>query len=238
MPDENGIEHELREQYPQPSAAATADARAAVTALGRPTRPRRRRFVALALAVTAVAAGAAAAILVVHEGTTKARAGIPSFDVAATYSTTGTQAQGQCPVLYHKTSDGTSHSYFPVLSDSAGPAGSTVTISAPLPVLDEAGHYVGPGNPDITAYLNLDFAQWDSVIRSNEAPVPSVAGAPVDDLGTHHVAGGCNFQMQVTIPSVPPGTYPIVFLYRYPGTEPNGGSTFDAIPEHFQVTAG
>jgi hypothetical protein len=235
MPDENRIDDKLRESYPLPSAAATDRARAAVTALARPPSTRRRRFAVFALAVAAVGAGAAAAVLAVHGGTPKAHAGIPSFNVAATYSTTGQQPPGECPALYRSSPDSPSP-FTPALSDSAASAGSTVTASAPLPVLDEAGDYVGPGNPDITAYLNLDFDHWESVLRSNGSPVASVAGTPVDDLGTQHVAGGCNFQMKLMIPSVPTGTYPLVFLYRYP--DQNGGWSGDAIPVQFKVTAG
>lgn len=234
MPEQTRIEDELRDRYPRPSAAATDRARAAVNALGRQPRAGRRRFAALALAVTTVTAGAVAAVLAVHGSAPKARAAIPSFDVAATYSTTGAQ-QGRCPVPKRRTPDGPSP-YAPVLSDSAGPSDSTVTASAPLPVVDEAGDYVGPGNPHITAYLNLDFDHWDSVLRSDESPVAASAGVPVEDLGTHRVDGGCTFRMQITIPAVPPGRYPMVFLYRYP--DPNGGYGFDAIPVQFQVTAG
>jgi len=127
---------------------------------------------------------------------------------------------------------GQTGAYLPKLSSSSGPTGSTVMVSGRLPLFDEAGKYVGPGTPSISAYWNLDLDHWTSILRTPGSPSASVAGTPVDYLGNHHVTGGCEFTMRVRIPSARPGKYPIVFLYRYS----NGSDTSGAV--NFRVTAG
>lgn len=124
------------------------------------------------------------------------------------------------------------NAYLPKLSSSSGLPGSTVSISARLPLFDKAGKYAGPGTPDISAYWNLDLDHWTSILTTPKAPSASIARAPVEYLGTHHVTGGCNFRMQVKIPSVRPGEYPLVFLYK------DSGSTAANGPVNFRVTAG
>jgi hypothetical protein len=196
-------------------------------------RQQRQRLLAVTLSALVLAAGAIAGVEAFSGKTQTAFAGIRSFKAAATYSTTATQQE--CPAL-SKTPDNP-NPYGSVLSTASGPAGSTVTISGHLPVLDEAGSYVGPGNPDISAYWNLDFDHWTSILTSPDSPSASVAESPVEHLGTYHVTGGCDFQMQVTVPSVPPGTYPIVLLYWYGGSGDGSGGSAN-LPVNFHVTAG
>jgi hypothetical protein len=196
---------------------------------GEKRRKHRRHLLVFTLSTLAVAAGAITAIEAFNGTTQKALAGIPSFKAAATVATTDTQHP--CPALYRTdNNDDSTNPYIPVLSASSGPAGSIVTISGPLPVLDEAGTYVGPGDPDIVVYWNLDVNHWTST-------TPSVSGSPVQQLGTQQVTGGaCNFQIKVTIPSVAPGTYPIQLLGEWSGA--TGTTTGPFPPANFQVTVG
>jgi hypothetical protein len=123
---------------------------------------------------------------------------------------------------------GESNAYLPSLSPSSGHAGTNATVTARLPLFDEAGKYVGPGTPRVSAYWNLALEHWTSVLTTPRSPAAAVTGVPVSDAGTHQVTSGCSFRMRVRIPSVPPGRYPIVFVYTYPGgsSDPNGPVSF------------
>lgn len=203
---------------------------------GEKRRQHRQHLLVFTLSTLVLAAGAVAAVEAFNGTTQKALAGIPSFKAAATVSTTDTQHK--CPALSRTdNNDDSTNPYIPVLSPSSGPAGSTVTISGPLPVVDEAGTYVGPGNPNISVYWNLDLDHWTSILTSPNSPTASVTGSPVQHLGTQQVTGGaCNFQIQVTIPSVAPGTYPIQLLGEWSGA--TGATTGPFPPVNYQVTAG
>jgi hypothetical protein len=158
-------------------------------------------------------------------------AGLLSFATAAVVAVgcgTGGRVT-RCP----KPPAGEADAYLPSLSSSSGPAGSTVTVFARLPLFDEAGKYVGPGTPRISAYWNLDLDRWTSILSTPRSPSATVAGVRVEYLATHRVTGGCDFRMKVTIPPARPGTYPLVFLYRYP----NGAGDANG-PVKFRVTAG
>jgi hypothetical protein len=55
-------------------------------------------------------------------------------------------------------------------------------------------------------------------------------------LGKQDVAKLCTYQVQVDIPSVAPGTYPIEVLYQGPDRGGPSGASF--APVSFQVTRG
>jgi hypothetical protein len=182
-------------------------------------RRRRQQRVAVltTLSILVVAVASMGALEALHRSTPKASR---SANAAATFSTTATQPL--CPVLGPPGD-------VPSLSSSSGPAGSTVTISGPLP--DSNGRvYLGPGSPDLTVYWNLNPDDWESVYQSPNSPTASVAGTPVQYLGTQHFTGACNFQMQIQIPSgAAPGTYPIVVLIQ------DSGWGTDLDPMNYQV---
>ena len=121
------------------------------------------------------------------------------------------------------------------LSSSSGPAGSTVTVSGMLPVVSEDGRDVGQNSTAVLVYWNLDFDHWPSI--ASPSPATAVSGTPVQQLGTQNVANSCTYQVQVTIPSVPAGTYPIEVLYEGPDTS-GGWSGASFGPVNYQVTPG
>jgi cytoskeletal protein RodZ len=238
MHEVDKIERALRERYPRPSVEATERTRAAVAGAVKgqePQRPqRRRRLVALAVAVVVVGAGAAAA-WVAFRGNASAHGPrvVRALNVALT--SPATTAARSCPV---RTGAG---AYDTTLNPTSGPPGSTVTVSGPLPVISEDGTNVGQTSTEVDVYWNLNFDKWWSVLGNSPSPLASVAGSPVKLLGTQDVSKLCTYQVQVTIPPVAPGTYPIEVLNQAPGHEaPNGGGTTFATfaPTDFQVTGG
>ena len=120
--------------------------------------------------------------------------------------------------------------YDTTLSPSAGPPGSTVTLSGHLPVIEEDGSYAGQTAARVDAYWNLDFKKWWTALTS--APLPSVPNSPVRHLGSQDVSHLCTYRVRVTIPSVAPGRYPVDVLF---GT---GKSRAGFAPESFRVRAG
>jgi hypothetical protein len=131
--------------------------------------------------------------------------------------------------------------YETTLRPSSGAVGSTVTVSGHLPVKRENGTYGGQTATEVEVYWNLNFDRWWSVLGTSPSPMSSVAGSPVKLLGTQDVSKLCIYQVQVRIPPVSPGTYPIEVLNQAPGHEaPGGGGTSFATfaPTDFQVTGG
>lgn len=225
MPDDR-IEQELREQYPAPSAAATERARAAVAdASPEPsTRLNRWRLISAGLAAAVVAVGAIAAWEAFHASAATAPAAL-HFSKATTRTT--------YPRCAARTGTG---AYDTTLSSSSGRPGSTVTVSGPLPVVNEAGVDVGQTASEVIVYWNLDFKDWGSALTAPLSPSASVAGTPVQLLGTQDVANLCSYHVQVKIPSAPTGTYPIVVLYE--GSDTTGVSVASFLPVSYRVTGG
>jgi hypothetical protein len=120
--------------------------------------------------------------------------------------------------------------YATTLNPSAGPAGSTVTVSGPLGVMGKDGTYYGQTAHDVKAYWNLDFRKWWSALTPS--PFASVRGSPVELLGKQVVAKLCRYELRVTIPSTPRGTYPIEVLAGEGKTRASFG------PVSFRVTRG
>jgi hypothetical protein len=126
--------------------------------------------------------------------------------------------------------------YDTTITPRSGPPGSTVTVSGPLPVISEDGTDVGQTASEVDVYWNLDFDKWWSVLGNSPSPLASVAGSPVKFLGSQDVSKLCAYQVQVTVPAVPPGTYPIEVLDQGPDV---GGPSFASFaPTDFQVVAG
>jgi hypothetical protein len=228
MPDTDSFEQELREQYPKPTDAVTRRARAAVleATTGRCRCLSWRPVLGVAVAVAALVGAAAAGA----EAFPRGHASLPSalhFSAVAKKST----AYPHCPA---KTGEGV---FDPTLSSSSGSAGSTVTVSGPLPVLDESGAYVGQTATEVIAYWNLDLDKWWTALKSPLSPTSAVAGSPVELLGTQNVAGVCNYSFQVKIPAgVAPGTYPIQLLTE--SSDSTGVSTAPMPPADIKVTGG
>src|SRR4029077_17791279 len=105
------------------------------------------------------------------------------------------------------------------LSSPSGAPGSTITVSGPLPVLDEAGTPVGQTANEVIAYWNLDLDNWETALTSPLSPSTAVAGAPVQLLGTQAVTSVCSCSFQIKPPSSPsPGASPIQLLIETPDT--------------------
>jgi hypothetical protein len=122
------------------------------------------------------------------------------------------------------------HAYDTTLSPASGPRGSVVTVSGHLPAVGEDGSYGGQTAKRVEAYWNLDFARWWTALTGS--PSPSIAGRPVRLLGRQGVAGSCRYSVQVRIPAVRRGRYPIEVLYG------QGKSDASFAPVTFRVTAG
>jgi hypothetical protein len=129
-----------------------------------------------------------------------------------------------CPALSGK------DAYRTTVSPSAGPPGSTVTVSGPLGVVDESGTYGGQTATHVDAYWNLDFARWWSALTGS--PSRSVEGPPVRHLARQEVAKRCGYRLRLRIPLVAPGTYPIEVLYG----DSKGRASL--APVEFRVTQG
>ena len=120
--------------------------------------------------------------------------------------------------------------YDTTVSPSAGRPGSAVTVSGPLGVIDESGTYGGQTATRVDAYWNLDFARWWSALTPS--PSPAVAGSRVRHLGRQDVAQRCRYRLQLRIPFVQPGKYPVEVLYG----DSQGQASF--APVEFRVTNG
>jgi hypothetical protein len=164
------------------------------------------------LALAIVAAGSFAAVNAFQTGSPKASA-----------------KPAKCPAR-----SGTG-AYDTTLRPSSGTSGSTVAVSGPLPVMRENGTYVGQTSTEVDVYWNLSFDKWWSVLGKSPSPFASVTGTPVKLLGKQAVATLCAYRVQVEIPAVPPGAYPIEVLYQGPD---NGGPSFASFaPTKLQVTS-
>ena len=127
-----------------------------------------------------------------------------------------------------------SGAYDTTLSPASGPPGSAVTVSGSLPVIAEDGADVGQTSNEVDVYWNLDYDKWWSALGAS--PFASVGGAPVKFLGKQDVAELCTYQVQVEIPRVAPGAYPIEVLYQGPDQGGPGFASF--APVDFQVVGG
>jgi hypothetical protein len=177
----------------------------------------------LALAITTAAAGTAAGLEAFGAGA----ASPPPALIFPTATPTSSAPNPHCP-----RPTGTGY-YDTNLSSSSGPAGTTVTVSGRLPTVGEDGTYTGrTGTTAVVVYWNLDFDRWPSITSSS--PVPAVAGSPVQQIGTQNVANLCTYRTQVTIPSLPPGKYPIEVLYEGPDSSGRWGAASFA-PVDFEL---
>lgn len=219
MNDTKQVLEDMAERFDPP----TADGFARCLRLHHERRQRRQRLTILTLSLLVVAAGLLAAV---EAGRGNASVGRP---IALQPPPSSSTTSPKCPV---PKGEGVFNTH---LSNSSGPAGSTVTVSGTLPVVSEDGNDVGQNSTAVVVYWNLDFDHWPSI--SSPSPMTAVSGTPVQQLGTQNVANSCTYQVQVTIPSVPAGAYPIEVLYE--GPDPSGGWSGASFgPVNYQVTAG
>jgi hypothetical protein len=118
--------------------------------------------------------------------------------------------------------------YRTTLSPAAGPPGSVVTLSGALGVIEENGVYGGQTASRVDAYWNLAFDEWWSAL--GKSPRARVAGEPVLRLGAQSVRKRCRYRLQIRIPPVRAGRYPIEVLV----SDWKSGSSF--APVEFRVT--
>lgn len=187
-------------------------------------RQRRQRVVAVTLLALLVAAASIA-------GIEASRASAAKFPSALHFSKAAA-AQTQHPQC---AADANLTSFTPTLSSASGSPGSTITVSGPLPVQDEAGTLVGQTANEVIAYWNLDLNHWGTALTSPLSPTAAVAGYPVQLLGTQDVASVCSYSFQIKIPSsVPPGSYPIQLLSE--SSDQTGVTTGPFPPVNVRVT--
>jgi hypothetical protein len=191
-------------------------------------RERRQRVVALTLLALLVAAASIAGIEASRASAAKFPTALHLSKAAATQPTT--PPPPLCAANAHVTS------FTPTLSSSSGSPGSTVTVSGPLPVLDESGQLIGQTSNEVIAYWNLDLNHWTTALTSPMSPAAAVAGSAVELLGTQDVAGVCHYSFEVKIPTgAAPGTYPIQLLGE--SSDATGVGTAPFPPVNYQVTA-
>jgi hypothetical protein len=189
-------------------------------------RQRRQRIVALTLLALLVAAASVAGIEASRANAAKFPSALHFSKTAATQSNTHPQCANNANIT----------DFTPTLSAPSSSAGSTITVSGPLPVLDEAGTPVGQTANEVIAYWNLDLNNWESALTSPVTPSAAVAGSDVQLLGTANVAAVCNYSFQVQIPeSTAPGTYPIQLLIE--SSDETGVTTGPMPPVNVQVTS-
>jgi hypothetical protein len=188
-------------------------------------RQRRQRALAIALSALLVAAASIAGIEASRANAAKFPSALHFSKAAATQSTASPQCSANANLS----------SYAPTLSSASGVAGSTITVSGPLPVQDEAGTQVGQTADEIIAYWNLDLNNWESALTAPLTPTAAVAGSHVQLLGTQDVASVCNYNFEITIPSgVTPGTYPVQLLLE--SSDESGVTTAPMPPVNVRVT--
>jgi hypothetical protein len=187
-------------------------------------KQRRLRLVALTLSALLVAAASVAGIEASRANAAKFPSALHFSKTAATQSNTHPQCTDNANIT----------DFTPTLSPSSGSPGSTITVSGPLPVLDEAGTPVGQTATEVIAYWNLDLDNWESALTSPVSPSAAVAGSDVQLLGTANVAAVCNYKFQIEIPSsAAPGTYPIQLLIE--SSDETGVTTGPMPPVNVQV---
>jgi hypothetical protein len=190
---------------------------------------RRQRVLLATLLVLLIAAASIAGIEASRASAAKFPTALHFSKAAATQPTT--PPPPLCAANAHITS------FTPTLSSSSGSPGSTVTVSGPLPVLDESGQLIGQTSNEVIAYWNLDLNHWTTALTSPLSPAAAVAGSAVELLGTQDVAGVCDYSFQVKIPTgAAPGTYPIQLLGE--SSDATGVATFPYPPANYQVTVG
>jgi hypothetical protein len=176
-------------------------------------------------AVLLMAAGSIAAVVAVGGSAPNRPRLLRAPNAALAHST---RTYPDCPA---RTGAG---AYDTTLSSSSGQPRSTVTVSGPLPVVAENGVDVGQTSNEVDVYWNLNFEKWWSAL--GPSPLASIAGSAVRFLGKQDVAKLCTYRVQVDIPSVAPGTYPIEVLYQGPDRGGRSGASF--APVNFQVKRG
>jgi hypothetical protein len=190
-------------------------------------RERRQRVLALTLLALLVAAASIAGIEASRASAAKFPSALHFSKAAATQPT----EHPQCAANANLTS------FTPTLSASSGSPGTTITVSGPLPVLDQSGALVGQTSNEVIAYWNLDLDHWETALTSPLSPSAAVAGSAVQLLGTQDVVGVCNYSFRIKIPTgVAPGTYPIQLLTE--SSDVTGVTTAPMPPTNIQVTGG
>lgn len=95
------------------------------------------------------------------------------------------------------------------LSADAGTPGTQVTVTGPMPLFDQAGRY--EPTTDIEVWWNVDPATWEYLTPGSQIePSPGVPG-DIEMLGMSSV-DECSFAIDVVVPDVDAGTYPIVLI--------------------------
>src|SRR5205085_1183374 len=98
--------------------------------------------------------------------------------------------------------------------------GQTVVLKGAMPFQHEDGSYDTGGRTAMVAWWNAPPAEWTHIGLGKTTQVAGSGPGPVVQLGTGGL-GACSFAIHVTVPDVPPGTYPIVILQEGPMPHPN-----------------
>jgi hypothetical protein len=100
--------------------------------------------------------------------------------------------------------------YRPNVPEQAS-AGAEVTVSGPIPVLNEQGEHVGSISDRLQVWWNLDPKKWETALPG-QTPAPYTPGSPPELLAELAVTGQCAYSVNVTLPQAPPGTYTIIVV--------------------------
>jgi len=110
-----------------------------------------------------------------------------------------------CPVLRADVTAGS----------STGEPGSVIHVSGPLYYLDKAGEVWVDADDTVQAWWNVEPEEYASVaLAAIAAANGSDPGLSGDELlvGADRTERACSFHLLVTVPQVPPGTYPVTVL--------------------------
>ena len=102
--------------------------------------------------------------------------------------------------------------YGPTMTPSAGPAGSTVTITGRVPMYGEDGAFQEPTGTLQVWWNVLDQGDsWLALLPGGDSPSPALPGY-VSLVAEIQIPDACTYEATFTVPDVGPGSYPLTLL--------------------------
>ncbi len=102
--------------------------------------------------------------------------------------------------------------YGPTMTPSAGPAGSTVTITGRVPLYGEDGAFREPTGTLQVWWNVLDQGDaWLALLPGGDSPSPALPGY-VSLVAEIPIPDACTYEVKFTVPDVGPGSYPLTLL--------------------------
>jgi hypothetical protein len=107
--------------------------------------------------------------------------------------------------------------YDPAIGPASGPVGAPFSVSGQVPTVDESGQYQGPEG-SIAVWWNADPEHYEDLLAggrlddllAGRTPAPGPGAAVF--LGMQDVNGRCTYDLDLTVPDAPPGTYELTVV--------------------------